>query len=194
MKQLGILVLLALFAMSTSAVAVDITYGSGAGTGAKDESGAWLEGIINPDPLIWDGEYLDPNTGNPLVLLFKVVGGQDPGACQEDDELLDATTIGAGKFLTPFNGEWSKVASIPVLLGDQIYVRLFNNCDECPECGGVHSTHWTQTAPVEIHTVQGGTPADYVYNFPNLQTLNPCIPEPSILIGGLALLLLRRKR
>jgi hypothetical protein len=188
MKKLGILALVTALVISTGAMALDITYGSGVGTGAKDENGVLLEGIINP--VTFFGEYLGVN---PLVLLLKVVGDQDPGSCVDDDEVLDATTIGAGRFFTPFNGEWEKQADIAVQLGDEIYIRLFNNSEECLECGG-NSTYWTQTAPVAIHTVSGGTPDDYKYWFPGLQTDTQCIPEPTILLSGLALLLLRRKR
>ena len=173
------------------AATINVYYTSGPGAGARDENDTFLEGIINPDPNIWDGEYLGVN---PLVQLLKKVGNVDDlGSVsgERDDILLAQITIGAGRYLTPFYGEWAKGSPVSVELNDPIYVRVFNGIDMGPEFGGTSSTYYGYSGIQRIKIVSGG-PFDYLYIFPNLQTTDPLIPEPTTLLSGLALLLIRR--
>ena len=184
MKKLIILATVAMFALCSSAMAVTITYGSGFGGGAKDEGGVLLEGSMNYSP--YGGEYLGVN---PLVELLKQVGTMDNPLVGGDDVLLNATTIGAGLYAVPFNGEWMKTVDVALVVGDPIYVRIYNGADTA----GPSSTYVGTSAATPLTTVAGGQPSDYQYWFPGVQTNIP-IPEPTIMLAGLALLLLKKKK
>ena len=184
MKRLTFLLVLALVSLSLHSAAVTISYGSGIGGGAYDRDFNYLEGSINPST--YSGEYIGTN---PLVQLMLQVGDVDLYNFT-DDIVLDQTTIGAGRYTTPFNGEWEKSSvSIDVTLDDSIYVRVFGGPDTDAEWYGV-------SASQQIKAVEAGTPSDYVYLFPGVEplALPTIIPEPFTAVFGLFLIAFIRKR
>ena len=105
----------------------------------------------------------------PLVQLFN------------DGDLIKQTTVGAGVYVAPVNGKWSTTVSWDLAVGDVVTVRAFVNP--------------TATGPFAeaTQTIESG---QYVYDVGCLEITDvgtPSVPEPSVLMAGLALLFLRRK-
>jgi hypothetical protein len=89
--------------------------------------------------------------------------------------IVDLTTVGAGQYCLPVSGLFSKVATIDINPGDELRVKAFLSAD------GSGAFGWSDILLVNIP----GEP----YDFGTIQ-----IPEPSLLVAGLALLAFRRKK
>jgi hypothetical protein len=89
--------------------------------------------------------------------------------------VVDLTTIGAGRYGLPVNGVFSKYATFDANPGDELRVKAFLRAD------GSGAFGWSEILLVNT----SGEP----YNFGTIQ-----IPEPSLLVAGLALLAFRRKK
>ena len=164
MKKLTFLAVFAAIALvCTSALAITITY-----SGAVTLDGAPVvdAGILNLVDNAYD--YEAPGIG-PLVQLFN-------GAT-----LVAETTVGAGQYVTPTN-LWSKLADFEAVMGDVLTVKVFAT----PDGSGPFAE-----ASMDVKAVGGGDPDLYKYDFGVLNI--EAIPEPSILLAGLALLAFRKK-
>lgn len=110
-------------------------------------------------------------------------------------EVLDdgGAVVGAGNFFDGGGFAMFNVGPIDVgavAVGTEYAVKIYNNA-------GTFSGMTPYMAVSTIPDVaQGEVAADTVYQIDGLQTLTPedVIPEPSILLSGLALLVLRRKK
>ena len=167
MKKLVIALIVTMLVMS-NVHPITISYGT-ASAGAKDSSLNWLA----------DGD---------LVQLIEDVGKDgidapdigDANYIGGDDALVATAAIRDGFMVTAGNF-YSSATSASVVIGDVIYFRVFDN----PTLNT--SVCYDESPTV---TVTGDPQA---LGGPDLVTTT-CIPEPSILLAGLALLLLRRKK
>jgi hypothetical protein len=148
--------------VSTSLCAITITY-----YGQVTQSGVPLESY-NYNPVTYD--YEDPGVA-PLVQLWKV---NPTGA----DVLVSETTVGAGQFLQPVDGLWQKDAVFTAGLSDKIYVKAY---------AGPTDEYLSITSDYQkIKNISGAYPPDFFYDF---GVLDIPIPEPSIILLGVVLLL-----
>jgi hypothetical protein len=158
-----ITVVLTTVLVSTGVCGLTITY-----MGQVTQDGVPLESY-NMDPVTYD--YEDPGVA-PLVQLWWSIP-------DEEDILLHETTVGAGQYLVPVNGVWSKVADTAIPnLGELIYVVAYAG----PTPAGLSVTS-------DVQTTHLPTLEDYLYDF---DVLDIPIPEPSVMLLGVMLLLTRK--
>jgi hypothetical protein len=95
------------------------------------------------------------------------------------------TTVGAGFFFGDPLGQFVRSAlAIDAGLNDVLTLTCYSG----PTTGAPFKA---TSIALTVDTVSGGTGDDYIYDF---GTTNIPVPEPSMLLSGLALLLLRRKK
>lgn len=168
-KLIATAVVMAFVLISTGAMAITLTinYGSGDGTGAKDNGGAYLR---------------------PVDLVEIYWAGNNDAISGSDDVLLDQTEIDWGRFGGgTYVGEWTKeftTTTIPsVTEHNYVYVKVYDDkqANKASAMFGFSSLHQV-TSFLGVNTIRT----------PNLVTN---LPEPSIiLVSGLALFLVRMKR
>jgi hypothetical protein len=162
MRAITILAAITMLAICGGAMALSITIlGTVYGPDGQPLQAVWE---LGPN---WDYE----NIGlNPLVEL------------NVNGAMVAQTTVGAGQYVLPVNGMFSKSLDIAAGLGDVLTVTAYLG----PTATGPSAI----SAGLTVNVITGGTPADYIYDF---GTTN-IIPEPSILLTGLVLFLIRRKK
>jgi hypothetical protein len=107
---------------------------------------------------------------NPLIDIF--VNGS----------LIGQTTVGAGKYVQPVNGAFDKDLEVGSLAaGDLVSITAYLS----PDGTGLSATS-------NALAYNPGEPQATIFHFDTLPVTS--IPEPSMLLSGLALLLLRRKK
>ena len=166
MKKLTLFAAIAMFICS-SVMAASITY---SGQGMLD--GTALEATVMGAN--WDYEAVG---SNPLIQLFA------------NGALVDETTIGAGQYVAPVDGMFAKTtADFDLNPGDALMIKIFATADGSGAFASGMLTAKTPGTP--------SSPADFEYNFGTLNIVGgePVVPEPSILLSGLALLAFRRKK
>ena len=158
MKKLTILATIAVLAICGSAMALTITV-----MGQTTLAGAPVQVV----PLSWGPLFdYDNLSVNPLV---------DVNGVQ--------FTVGAGQFVEPVNGHWSKSIDIAINPGDPITATVWATADGSGFAAQATLLAKTPGSPP--------APSDFIYDF---GAIDIPIPEPSMLLSGLALLLLRRKK
>jgi hypothetical protein len=163
MKKLTILAMIVALAICGSAMALSITI-----TGQVVLDGVPLDAtVMGP---AYDYESIGDN---PLLVLN--VNGSP----------VAQTTVGAGQYLQPVNGMFSKGLDISADLGDVLTVTAY--------AGPTAASNYIFSGPLTVDVVEGGTPADYIYDFATIG-FYPLWPEPSVLLTGLVLFLVRRKK
>ena len=172
MKTTTILATVILLALCTSAMAINITV-----------QGEVVTGFMVGEPLqvvpSSYGPFFDfENIGvNPLIEIFV------------NYNLVGQTTVGAGQYLEPVNGMFSKTLDVgPLLTGDLVFLRAYLDAEGYGPFGESYELLYTPSIPP--------APSDSVFDFGEvgIWLLAPPWPEPSILLTGLVLFLIRRKK
>jgi hypothetical protein len=165
---LTLTVVAAIALLCSTAMAVTVTYGPHAGAGAKDSLYAYL-------------------ANGSLVELYWA--GADDAIGGGDDVLVDSTTIGFG---FKFNGEWWRIGvGVPYdtieTEVEYLYARVYN---AATALAATESSEGSGTETL-VAVVAQTPPTPQTMYFDNLRT----VPEPTfMLVSGLALLLLRKKK
>ena len=164
-----VLTVFAITVISCGVMAATVSYYPEEGRGAKDNGGAYLA------------------FGNLVELRW---AGPDNAIGGVDDQVIDQATIGLG-FKT--NGEWFRTgAQIASPAGDEgslLYVRVYNAAD------AISATETSEFGSGEaLSAIPAQVPPTPLTIFANDLVTGP-IPEPSfMLVSGLAMLLLRKKK
>lgn len=167
MKKLTILATVAMIALCTSAMGITIFF-----QGNVTQGGVPLQVVPGSLGPAWDYENIGVN---PLIDVF--VNGA----------LRAQTTVGAGNYSEPVNGNFNLTVSgkeVGALAqGDVITARAYLSADG----SGLSADSSVVVGPLS----EPPAPADVTFDF---GTIDIVIPEPSLMLSGLALLLLRRKK
>jgi hypothetical protein len=176
MKKLSAIAVVAVALLcTTGAYAVTISYNTG-GVGCTDDIGGYLQGTFMGGDLV---QLLDAGAdGVPNDIIGPTV------APIGDDVVIHTTHIGAGFGST--NGNFNAALNTTeVSPGDKIFFRVFD--DAAPGPGNYYQNS-------QVVSVKDPLSGDTSLVDGGLQTTIPLVPEPSMLIAGLALLLLRKKK
>ena len=168
--------------------AVTITYATSVGGGIKDSDNAtWLEGSF---------QFMIDFTAGDYVALIEDAGldGKDNiqaaggAAVIGDDVLVTDSIVG---YLMAMNGEFNGAGSATAAIGDAFYLRAFNDRKANLGAG---DWYWESELYYITEGTVPGTPGDLDIIIQGGYTDLEIIPEPSTLLVGLSLLLLRKKR